>query len=277
MKKKIISIIIATSMLVFSFYYTYKSRDIVQKIDPIMLKIEKNTDKFTVKAIDATIKDNTIIPGLKGKTVDTELSYKKMKKYGAYNESLTTIKEVNPTISVKDNYNKYIVSGNKKKKQVSLIFYIENISDLILITNYLDKERVAGTLLINTNLLDYEQEIQKVKHNEIELLFNKTTQVEISQYSNYFYSITGKKNLFCISNDYNDELLKICRKYKMHTVMPNLDISNNSVSNIKKRLNNGSIIYMEISDSVKKNIDYIIFYIKSKGYSIVSLDNLLVE
>ena len=71
-----------------------------------MLKIEKNTDKFTVKAIDATIKDNTIIPGLKGKTVDTELSYKKMKKYGAYNESLTTIKEVNPTISVKDNYNK---------------------------------------------------------------------------------------------------------------------------------------------------------------------------
>ena len=86
-----IKLFLGVLLTLFSFYYTAKSIDLVKRIDPIMEKIEKNQDKFNISPIDARIVDDTIIPGLKGKQVNINLTYKKMKEYGMYNESLTIL------------------------------------------------------------------------------------------------------------------------------------------------------------------------------------------
>ena len=104
-----------------------------------MKEIINNKSKFEIKSVNAIIKNNTIIPGKKGKEVDLEKTYTKMKQYGTYNESLTVFKETKPTVSIEDNYDKYITSGNKENKNISFIFKVEkdtNINKLLIILNY---------------------------------------------------------------------------------------------------------------------------------------------
>ena len=81
----------------------------------------------------------------------------------------------------------------------------------------------------------------------------------------------------CFVLEENDELLKICKKYKMHTIIPNLVLYKNPSKTIRDDLNNGFIISVELTSEVKKELDYIINYIRSKGYSFQRLDTLLQE
>lgn len=278
MKKKIISILIAIALLLFSFYYTNKSLELVKSIDPIMEEINNKSSKYEIKPQDASIKNDTIIPGLRGKEVDKKLSYSKMKKYGRYNESLTTIKDVKPKISIDKRYDKYIISGNKTKRQVSLIFSITSIEDLKTITNYLKSEHLNATLLIDSNLLDGNEELISTLNNfQLELNFKKIEDLTISTTSNYLDSITNSKNKYCISKEKDEKLLNLCKKHKMYTVIPNIILSRNPTVQIKKDLTNASIIMIDMNDEIRKELDYIIYYIKSRGYDLSRLDTLLIE
>ncbi len=278
MKKKMISFLVAIFLCLFSFYYTSKSVDLVKNIDPIMNQINENLEKYEVPPINAKIEDDNIIPGIQGKVVDKDLSYAKMKKYGQYNESLTTIKRVKPKISIENIYDKYIVSGNENKRQVSLIFNITSIDDLELITHYLNIEHVMATLLIDTKILnECEEELSKLANFQIELSFDEITDINVSSMSNYLDSITGYKNKYCISKEKEEKLLSVCQKYKMHTVIPNIQLGNSPSLEIKKELKNGSIIFIDLNSFIKKELDYVLFYIKSKGYSFSSLEQLLRE
>lgn len=278
MKNKIIKVISAIGLMVFSFYYTNKSIDFIRHTDPIMKKIASSRSKFEIKATNAKIDENKIIPGTKGKKVDENKSYSKMKKYGAYNESLTTLESVNPKVSLSNHYDKYVVRGNESKKQISLIFKIDTGESLNLITNYLDNEEIPATLFINEDIIDKNiEKIKKLTNYQVELYFNKISQVDISTSSNYLHSITGIPNKYCYTEEENDNLLKICKKYKMHTIIPNVILNKNPTKKIKDELSNGYIISVELTNAVKKELDYIIRYIKSKGYTFQRLDTLLQE
>ena len=278
MKKKIIRLAFAVFLTIFSFYYTNKSIDIVKEVDPIMKQIELNKEKFETNSINAKVLNNTITPGVGGKTIDKKTSYNKMKKYGTYNESLTTIKEVKPTISINDYYDKYVVGGNEKKKQVSLLFKIDSLDNLKIITNYLNSEHIAATLFIEDSILDeVKEELSNLNNYEIELLFDEVSEIGISTSSNYLDSIISKQNKYCYTEEENDKLLNICRKYKMHTVIPTFVLNKNPIKTAKEKLKNGSIIGIEMNSKIEKELDYVLYYIRSKGYSFVSLDTLLKE
>ena len=60
----------------------------------------------------------------------------------------------------------------------------------------------------------------------------------------------------------------------MHIIIPNINIKDNSLNKIKKKLNEGSIISLDTSD---KNLNTIINYIKQRGYKLVTLEELLSE
>ena len=85
MLKKISQMTIIILLSIFSFYYTNKSIEIISIQDPLMKEIKNKTNKYNIEATKATIKNNTIIPGINGKEIDYETSYKKMKEYGNYN------------------------------------------------------------------------------------------------------------------------------------------------------------------------------------------------
>ena len=62
MKEKLSRIVLVLLLGIFSFYYTEKSIDFIREKDPIMETIKKESKEFEVKAINATIIDNKIIP-----------------------------------------------------------------------------------------------------------------------------------------------------------------------------------------------------------------------
>ena len=112
--KKIRKYFIIVLLTIFSFYYINHRMIMIRNNDPIMKQIKLNKS-YEKDSINATIIGKNIITGENGRVIDYNKSYNNMKKYGAYNETLIEMKEVSPTISITNNYNKYIIKGNPNK------------------------------------------------------------------------------------------------------------------------------------------------------------------
>ena len=161
--KKIYPVILTLLLIYFSFYYTNKVVGLIQSKDPIMVKINKEKDKYEVDAINAKVDSKNITPGRNGKVVNTSESFKKMKSYGKYNEELYVFDEVEPTVSIDDYYDRYINLGRNDSNKVSLVFKVEKNDSI---------EEVLKVLKDNGNLCivhrtDRLMEILEVfrKHN----------------------------------------------------------------------------------------------------------------
>ena len=263
-------------LLLFSFFYTNKSISIIRNQDPLMKEIIKNKSKFEIKSVNAIIKDNTIIPGIKGKEVDLEKTYTKMKQYGTYNEALTVFKETKPTISIEDNYDKLITSGNKENKNIALIFKVEkntNLDKLLSILNYYNVQTtffIDGLYIENNNL-------NNLSNHQIELLsYNNTIdEVTFSSALSYLSYKTNKTPKYCLED--NNNIIKICKKLNLHTVSPTLIIKKDPYKEIKNNLKNSSISLIPINNYIYNNLSTSILYIKSKGYKFLTLTDLLSE
>ena len=153
MKNKPYLTVIGICLLtVFSFYYTNKLIEFSKSKDPIMIEIMKNKDDYNKLSIDALINNNYITPGSEGLEVDVDKSYTKMKKLGKYNDNLYVYDVVKPTISIKDNYNKFVINGNTTKKEVSLIFKVNDLKNIENINKILFNNNVSATFFIDCNI-----------------------------------------------------------------------------------------------------------------------------
>lgn len=263
-------------LLLFSFFYTNKSISIIRNQDPLMKEIIKNKNKFEIKSVNAIIKDNTIIPGIKGKEVDLEKTYTKMKQYGTYNEALTVFKETKPTISIEDNYDKLITSGNKENKNIALIFKVEKNTNLDKLLSILNYYNVQTTFFIDGLYIE-NNDLNNLSHHQIELLsYNNTIdEVTFSSALSYLSYKTNKTPKYCLED--NNNIIKICKKLNLHTVSPTLIIKKDPYKEIKNNLKNSSIILIPINNYIYNNLSTSILYIKSKGYKFLTLSELLSE
>ena len=250
----------------------------IRNNDPIMKQIKMNKS-YEKKSINATIIGKNIITGENGRVIDYNKSYNNMKKYGAYNETLIETKEVSPTISITNNYNKYIIKGNPNKRKISLIFTIRDKNPSIL--KIINSKNISVTIFIDGTFLENNISfIKKEKtHHEFELLSydNKYNEKYFKTSLYYLETITNKKSKYCYSEIDNEEILSLCNKLKLHTIKPSLVIKNNLYKNIKQNLSNGEIFTIEDNSYNEKELSTTIDYIIQKGYKIVTLENLLKE
>lgn len=278
--KRIFQPLLVILLLLFSFYYTEKSIELIRETDPIMAQIKSTTDKYQVKSTNAQVIGDKIIPGKTGQTIDYEESYTKMKQYGTYNEALTTLKEVQPTISVDDYYDKYIVSGNNETKKVALVFKITTTTTPHQIINILKNTTTKATLFIDglflENNIDY---IKTLQDFELELLSydNKYEEIYFNSSLNYLNSITKKEARYCYSDYDQKEVIELCEKLKLHTILPTIKVGNHPYSKIKEKLTNSAIISIPINQTAEVELPSTINYLKSRGYSLVTLEELLSE
>ena len=77
-----------------------------------------------------------------------------MKRYGKFYSSLLEYENVLPTITMSNNKDKYIISGNPDKRMVSLIFIVDNNSDIESILSILNNEKVKGNFFIDNEWLE---------------------------------------------------------------------------------------------------------------------------
>lgn len=279
MIKKYIRIIAILLLATFSFYYTNKSVELIRNQDPIMKKIKTTEEKYSIEAVNAIIEENTIIPGIMGKEIDYTKTYNKMKQYGSYNEVLTTLKEVKPTISVEDYYDKFIVSGNPQKKSVALVFKVEKTSPMTIV-KILNSKNVSATFFIDGYYLENNyDEISSMTNHQLELLSYKSDYDELyfSSSKDYLESITKKTLKYCYADYDKEEVINLCQKLNMHTVLPTIKINSNIYQEVKNKLTNSAIIFIPITSQSEKELPTTIEYIKSRGYKITTLESLISE
>lgn len=267
-----------TVLICFSFILTEKTSNMVKDNDNIMATVKENLSMLEQESVDAKIVDDEIIPGISGKVVDIEKSYQAMKKVGTYLDNLVVYKTVLPTISLSENYDKYVVGGNANKKQVSIIFKMSDDINLDSIVETLQKKEMTGNFFVLSSWAnDHTQEIKEV--SALGHVFGRLKYDDNE--NNLFHSLikinSSQKKYYCYTEEKQEEILRSCSKNKEYTILPSMVIENSLLSQVKKNIQSGSIFSISINKNTLQELSNTLDYIQSKGYMVVSLDTLLEE
>ena len=280
--KKIIEILFACLLVFASFFYTDKAISMMEDKDPVMIKIKKEKKSLEEESINAKVNGEYLVPGYSGLVVDLDKSFNKMKKYGGYNESLIVFKESIPTISVDEYYDKYIVSGNGFTNYISLVFEINNKELLPKIKDILKENDVRATFFVDGLLLKEDNILITSllqDFHEIELLNYKGSydRLVFEEALDTLQVIANKRGKYCLAKYDQKEILELCSKEKMHTIIPTIQISSNPYLSLKGKLREGSIISITPTKENISELDVVIKYIKQRGYTLDTLEQLLSE
>ena len=268
---KFIKLIGLICLICFTFFYTEKIIDVSTRQDEIMIKLKEIENDYKIESIDAIIKDDTIIPGKTGKYIDLDTSYKQMKKIGYFEESLIVYKTLYPTTSIYNNYNKYIISGNKLNKEVSLIYIISNNKTIDSVLNTIQNKNTTISFFIDSSFLNNNIDIlSKLNTYEIYNYGNngKYTKDNLIISNNIINNKTNNNSLYCLFITKNNDSLNNCANNKMLSIIPSI---NGNYNDIKNNIQNGSTILINNT----KELPNIIDYIQNKGYNIIPLSNII--
>lgn len=270
------------ALVLFSFYYTDGAVDIIKRNDPVMKSILQETQNYKIESVSATIEEDTIIPGMNGIEIDIDESYKKMKSINGYYESMLTLKEVIPEESILKQYDKFVIHGNPYRSDVALLIKVDNIANLEKIYEIFLEKEIVATFFIDGEILEKNLDLmQTIASDGFELEnfgYNDTYQeVSFSWTNNMLYSITNQDPKFCYAEYHNYDILNLCSKNKMHTVIPTTVVKSSPFYTIKENLEEGSIFSLDLTSDTIKELPTIITYIKQKGYNLVTLEEVISE
>jgi hypothetical protein len=280
--KKFFETVGLISLIAFTFFYTEKTVNVVRQMDDIMIEINKVAPNYYKDAINAKIIENTIIPGVNGRKVDSDKSYFSIKKYGSFNAGLLEYTSIYPKVSIRNTYNKYVMGANPIKKTVSLIFIVEENDDILPIINILTKNNIKANFFIDGLWLERNNDLlidtMRDGHDIGNLSYNM-------DYSNSAYlwmdtiikKIGNQKSSYCYVTSDIKNVLDTCSIYHNYTIKPSIITKANPALEIKNKLVSGSIISMPVNDVIKDELQTIINIIKSRGLGIVKISEHISE
>ena len=274
MLKKILKVSAVLLLVGFSFFYTEKVTMIARNSDPIMRAIKKEESNKKVSNVNPVINNDEYIMGINGCEIDVDKSYSKMRSVGEFKEELIVMKE---TSNDKDLTDKYVIGGNNKEKKVSLIFIVNKDIDSNL-TDYINDKNIKVNYFIDGKYLEENMITVKFLSENSNIYYlgdNEEYSDENMLYHNNLISMNGSNEpKYCFTSDKDNNTLKLCNDYDMVTIKSDI-IKDNIYKRIKDKLNNGVIFAIDSDniDEIKVSINYIL----SKGYNIISLEDLLSE
>lgn len=244
-------------IMVFSFYYTEQISALVLNKNPLMISIKEEADNYNVKSVNAEIKGDTIIPGINGLYVNPRESFYAMQSTDIFNEYYLIFDQKKPDVTLDDNKDKFIISGNPNIRQVSLILEVENE-----VSEYLKLNDFKASLLVNMDTYKNNSYFESI-NNDIEGF--KTLENNLN--------LNKENKHICVINDNNKDM---CIKHKNYLVNPNLKLTNSNLLDIKKNLKNGSIIVIGESASLS-DVKILLKEIKYKDLELVYLSEIISE
>ncbi len=244
-------------IMVFSFYYTDKIAAIVLNKNPLMITIKKEAENYNVASVNAIIEGDFITPGINGLVVNAKESFLSMQELDKFNNYFLVFDQKKPDVSIDNHKDKIIKRGNRKLKQVAFILEAENEVSTYFSTNNLKAAMLfkLDTYKRNSGFLVINNEVEGFKSLENTLNLNKEN-----------------KNI-CVVNEDN---IKVCRKHKNYLVSPDITLTSNNFLDVKKEIDNGSIILVSKSAKVQ-DVKMLLREVNYKGLEIVFLNELISE
>lgn len=278
--KNILKIIGLVALISFSFFYTDKVIEVIREEDEIMIELESVKDICEIDPIDANIVANTIIPGLNGRSINIEKSYKKMKSNGIFNKNLIVYDTISPKKSVQLNKDKFIIQGNHNKQMISLLFVLNSNKYLEKIEEILNSKEITANYFVSYEyLINNSTKIKEMSNREFYSYGdNGEYTPDNLLFSNNLISRISKNNaIYCLTNNMQQKVLDLCNEFDLYTITPTIIGNETPYNSIKENLTSGSIILLSMNNNTVKELGTIIDYIKGKGYKIGGLSTLLNE
>lgn len=266
-------------LLLLSFIYTDKVFNEARSNDPLMKEVISYKKAHDVKPVEPKIKDDEMILGMSGLIINKEKSYKNMKEDDSFNKQKLVYDKTKPNTSITKTYDYYITNGISKN-MVSIIFKVNNSTNVSELLSILAKTNVTVNFFIDGSYLEKNVETAFSMVNLNSEIYNlgydnKYSKSMISVTNNLIESITLKDSLFCLNSAKNDDYKDICASKKMLTISPTL--VNPSITDLKKNLSKGVMIVYDLDEFDTSKFNFIINVIESRGYKIKGLSKLINE
>ncbi|MBQ6285513.1 MAG: hypothetical protein IJK67_04315 [Bacilli bacterium] len=250
---------------VFSFYYVNKIIELSEKNNTLLVSINKYADENNYKCREGSISEEGIVLGLSGLIVNMDKSYNNMKGLG-FRKELIEYDEDKCILNKDNNLDKYIIKGNDYENNISLVVDVDNGKYFNKMIKLGENKNVEINVLMNYNMLKNNIDVIE---NHSNILFKGNNDKEL----NNFISILHNE-FFCVkTNDF--DVIDICKEKRLNSIKIIDYIDSNLLSNTKKILDKGKIIFIK---ETKLNLDELsstINYIESRGYNIVNINKLL--
>lgn len=279
MFKNTIKLVSLFLLLLLSFIYTDKVFNEARSNDPLMKEVISYKRAHDVKPVEPKIKDDEMILGMSGLIINEEKSYKNMKEDDSFNKQKLVYDKTKPNTSITKTYDYYITNGISKN-MVSIIFKVNNSTNVSELLSILAKTNVTVNFFIDGSYLEKNVETAFSMVNLNSEIYNlgydnKYSKSMISVTNNLIESITLKDSLFCLNSAKNDDYKDICASKKMLTISPTL--VNSSITDLKKNLSKGVMIVYDLDEFDTSKFNFIINVIESRGYKIKGLSKLINE
>jgi len=278
--KKAFQMIGLISLTCFSFFVTEQTATVVSDMDEIMIEIKSKKDEYKTESIDAIIEDNTIIPGVSKREVNVNKSYKTMKNNGYFSDKLFVYDYTNPSISLTDNIDKYIIKGNPSKRMVSLIFTLKTYEYIRELLNIINNYNIKVTFFVNYNWFSNNNDLVEELINKGHIVAPLMEDYRDSSFEwmDMILKKINKQNVgFCYNINNNQNNLEECVLKNNYTIKPIVISENTPLVDIKEKLESGALLSLKVNSQVKKELSTIIINIKSKGYKLVNLEENVLE
>ena len=278
--KKIIQIIGLVVFILFGFFYTDKVLEVVREEDNIMIKLNGIKDMVRVNPIDAVVTSDTVIPGVNGRDINIDKSYKAMKNTGIFNEKDIVYDVVYPDVSVIQHKDKFLIQGNGSRQMVSLIFILDSNKYLDKINSIVDNKGIVVNYFVNYGyLISNSTKIKDISNHEFYSYGDNGnyTPDNILFSNNLISRISNNNANLCLTNEMNKNILELCSRSDLYTIVPTIDASMDAYNMVKNHLSSGSMILLRMNQDTIRELGIIIDYIKGKGLKIGGLSRLLTE
>lgn len=278
--KNIIKLTGLITLIVFSFFYTDKVIEVIREEDSIMIELKELEETYKIDAIDASIVSNTIIPGVNGRTINLDKSYKEMKSIGVVNKNMLVYDTIQPTISITNNKDKFIIKGNSTKQTVSLVFILNSDKYLTDLEEIITKKNITINYFVDYNyLINNTTKIKEMTNREFYSYGTDGTYTpdNLLFSNNLITRISNNEANLCLDSTMSNDIIKLCSNNNLYTITPSIVADKNAYKTIKENLNSGSIILIHMNKDNLKSLNTVIDYIEGKGLKIDGLSKLITE
>ena len=278
--KNIIKLTGLITLIIFSFFYTDKVIEVIREEDSIMIELKGLEESYKVNPVNASIVSNTIIPGINGKNINLDKSYKEMKSIGVVNKSMLIYDTIKPTISITNNKDKFIIKGNANKQVVSLIFIIDNDKYLSNLETISKTRNITINYFVDYNyLINNTTKIKEMTNSEFYSYGDggQYTPDNLLFSNNLITRISNNEANLCLDSTMSNQIIDLCSKNNLYTITPSIVAEKNTYKIIKENLSSGSLILLNKNKETINNLNTIIDYIEGKGLIIEGLSRLITE
>ncbi len=263
--KKYYKYILVSMFVLFSFYYTDKIITMSEHNNVIMNSIVEYASNNDYKCREGEITSDGIILGLSGLSVNKNKSYSNMKGIG-FKKELIEYNDEECILSKSNNLDKYIIKGNNYLNNISIVIDVNDGKNFLKMMKIADNKGYTLNLLFNYEMLN--SNIDNIS-NYSNVLFKGKNKEDVNNFMKILHD-----EFYCTNKD--GDIIEVCKNKKLSSINVINYIDKDLLINTKKILDKGVIIFIKENEFNLNELSATLNYIKSRGYNIVSINDLLL-